>query len=134
MNLLVKKKLASRTLNVGSNRIKFNKERLSDIKDAITKQDIRDLLADKAIIIKEKKGTKKIVKRKTRRRQGSKKKNVLNKKRKYMTITRKLRAYLAKMKRTGQLKREEIEKLRKEIRASSFSSLAQLKQRISGGI
>jgi len=134
MNLLVKKKLASRTLNVGLNRIKFNKERLSDIKDAITKQDIRDLLADKAIIIKEKKGTKKIVKRKTRRRQGSKKKNVLNKKRKYMTITRKLRAYLAKMKRTGQLKREEIEKLRKEIRASSFSSLAQLKQRISGGI
>ena len=75
MNLEKKKMLAARTLGVGKARIIFNVARINEIKEAITKQDIRDLAADKAILIREIKGTKKKVKRKTRRRAGSIKKN-----------------------------------------------------------
>ena len=56
MNLNKKKELAKRTFNVGEERIVFVESRLKDIKEAITKQDMRDLRQDKAIIIKEKKG------------------------------------------------------------------------------
>ncbi len=59
MNLEKKKKLAARTLNVGKERIIFLKSRLEEIKEAITRQDIKDLHKDGAIIIKEEKGRKK---------------------------------------------------------------------------
>jgi len=41
MKLDKKKNLAKRVLNVGKERIIFVKERLSEIKEAITKQDIK---------------------------------------------------------------------------------------------
>ena len=40
LNLNKKKELASKVLKVGKNRILFNTEGLSEIKEAITKQDI----------------------------------------------------------------------------------------------
>lgn len=43
MKLENKKDLASRALKVGKNRIAFNKSRLTEIKEAITKQDFKDL-------------------------------------------------------------------------------------------
>ena len=63
MNLGKKKMLASRTLKVGKERIVFVKGRLEEIKDAITKQDIRDLNKEGAILIKDVKGRKKNIKR-----------------------------------------------------------------------
>jgi large subunit ribosomal protein L19e len=130
MQLASKKDLAARTLNVGKSRVVFNKERLDEIKEAITKQDIKDLLKDKAIIVKEIKGTKKKVKRKTRRRLGSVKKKVNTRKKEYMTITRKLRAYIAQLRKHGTIKTEEFWNLRKEIRARNFRSKAHIKERI----
>ena len=59
MNLGKKKNLASRTLGIGKKRIVFLKPRLSEIKDVITKQDIRDLKTEGAIVIKDVKGRKK---------------------------------------------------------------------------
>jgi len=50
MNLGKKKLLAARTLKVGKARIFFVDSRKSEIKEAITKQDIRDLKQDGAII------------------------------------------------------------------------------------
>ncbi len=130
MKLENKKRLAARTLNIGVNRIIFNTTRLKEIKEAITKQDIKDLLKDKAIAIKEIKGSRKIVKRKTRRRQGSIKKKVKKTKREYITLTRKLRAYLAHLKKTNQLTQEDFQELRKQIRAKQFRSLSQLKEKL----
>jgi large subunit ribosomal protein L19e len=130
MKLDTKKHLAARTLKVGIRRISFNQARLEEIKEAITKQDIKDLLNDKAITIKEISGRKTIKKRKTRRRVGSKKQNVKSKKRIYMTITRKLRSYLSYLKKVGKIDLEKFTQLRKEIRASSFKSLSHLKDRI----
>ena len=78
MNLKKKKILAARTLNVGKNRIIFNTNRLDEIKEAITKQDIRDLYATKAIIIQDVVGRRTIQKRKIRRKKGSIKKSQMN--------------------------------------------------------
>ena len=56
MNLKKKKELAARTLKVGKGRIMFVDARLEDIKEALTKQDVRDLKEDGAIVVKEVKG------------------------------------------------------------------------------
>ncbi len=133
MRLENKKALVARTLNVGKGRIAFNTTRLSEIKEAITKQDIKDLQASGAIIIKEKKGRKKVVKRSTRRRPGSVKQKVKGGKAEYIIITRKLRRYVANLKSRGQITSEESVKLRKEIRTRAFKSLAHMKERIKGG-
>ena len=134
MKLEVKKALAARALKVGKNRILFKLERLSDIKEAITKQDMRDLYADEAILIKEIKGRKKVEKRLNRRRAGSVKGSVKLKKTsgkaQYVIITRKLRSYLFYLRRTGQISKEDYSRYRKEIRARIFRSLSQLKDAV----
>ena len=131
MNLLRKKKLAARTFNVGMGSIVFNVQRLDEIKEAITKQDMRDLKEAGAIIIQERKGRRTIVKRKTRRRGGSVKKKLKMRKYNYMVLTRKLRSYLKKLKRQNKITPELFTTVRKEIRAKSLKSLAHLKQRLT---
>ncbi|MCX8158685.1 MAG: hypothetical protein N3D20_00085 [Candidatus Pacearchaeota archaeon] len=130
MNLKKKKIFAAKVLKVGKDRILFNKERLADIKEALTRQDILDLLNDGAILIREIKGRKKIVKRKTRRRKGSIRKSPKNKKRKYVLMVRNLRSYIKQLKKQGKITKEQYYKLRKEIRASLFKDKAHLKERI----
>lgn len=131
MNLAKKKTLASKTLGVGKGRIIFNVKRLEEIKEAITKQDIRDLFSSGAIIIKEAKGRRVIVRRKIRRKSGSVKKKVRNTKKEYIIITRKLRRYIAELLGAEKLTKEQYLKLRKEIRARVFKSKAQLKERLT---
>ena len=130
MKLENKKALAAKTLGVGKGRIIFNRERLSEIKEAITKQDFRDLNKDGAIAVKAIKGRKKIVKRKTRRRVGSVKKKVNTRKRDYMILTRKLRAYIKELLKHSQITAERYRGLRKEIRAKAFKSKSNLKERL----
>ena len=51
----IQKRLASQVLNISSKRIKFDNQRLADIKSAITKSDIRQLVEENAVkSIKEK--------------------------------------------------------------------------------
>jgi large subunit ribosomal protein L19e len=130
MKLEKKKELASRALLVGKNRIAFNINRLGEIKEAITKQDIKDLVADGAIIIKEIKGRRTIVKSTGRRRAGSIKKKIKPGKRAYIIRTRRMRSFLAQLRRKEKLSREAYLTLRKEIRASIFRDLSHLKERI----
>ncbi len=130
MNLEKKKLLAARTLGVGKDRIGFNAQRLDEIKEAITRQDIRDLMVSKAIFVKEVKGRKKAVKRRTRRRSGSIKIKVKKKKEEYMTLTRKLRDFAKELRKKGVLSSEQHMTIRKEIRARAFKNKTQLKERI----
>ncbi|MBI5804207.1 hypothetical protein HY450_03110 [Candidatus Pacearchaeota archaeon] len=131
MKLENKRKLVARTLNIGKEKIIFNAGRLSEIKEAITKQDIRDLKNSGAIILKENKGKRKVKKRKTRRRGGSSRKKPTTKKQDYVKLTRKLRAYLKNLKDREIITKEKFRELRKEIRAGNFRSLARMKERIS---
>ncbi len=133
MNLGKKKRLASRTLNVGKERIVFLESRLNKIKESITKQDIRDLKKEGSILVKEIKGRRKKKKKLSKRRGfGKIKKKVKKRKEKYVIMTRKLRKYVADMKKKGKISREEFYDVRKKIRNKVFRSKNHLKEYLEG--
>ena len=115
MNLRTKKELAAKALKVGKDRVVFVRARLEEIKEAITKQDIRDLHKEGVIKVKEIKGRKKNVK-KRKKSPGKIRKNVNTRKRDYVIMTRKLRGYVAEMKKRGELSAEEVTDIKKKIR------------------
>jgi large subunit ribosomal protein L19e len=127
-NLANKKALAARTLKVGKKRIYFNSDNFTEIKEAITKQDIRDLYSEGVIKIKPLKGRRKIKRRKTKRGPGKVKKTINRRKQTYVKITRKLRVYLKELKRIGAIENTFYIKLRKKIRMRDFKSKAHLKE------
>lgn len=129
MNLEKKKILAGKVLGVGKKRIIFIEPRLSEIKEAITRQDIRDLHRDGAIVIRNIKGKK--ARRKIKSRSvGNVRKKMRKKKKTYMALVRKLRKYVAELKSIGRLSREEADLLRKRIRNTDFKSRNHLKKYI----
>ncbi len=130
MNLKKKKSLAARTFGVGESRIEFIKPRLDEIKEAITKQDIRDLYKEGAIRIKNVKGRKKLVIKKKKKGVGSVKKKINKRKREYVLLTRKLRKYLSES--SGKITDKERIDIRKKIRNRFFRSKLQLKEYIGG--
>ena len=130
MNLRKKKELAARTLKIGKERIVFVKERLDEIKEAITKQDIRDLKAEGAIIVKDVKGRKRVNKKGGSKSTGNVRKKVNKRKQEYVIMTRKLRKYVAEMKKQGLLSLEEVKSVRKKIRNREYRSKAHLKELI----
>lgn len=130
MQLTKKKALAAKVLNVGVNRIVFVESHLSEIKEAITRQDILGLHKSGTIRIKEIKGRKKIVRRKHRRRTGKIKKKVNNRKQEYVIITRKLRKFANYLLKTAAIDIEKYRGIRKMIRARRFRSKRHLKESI----
>ncbi len=130
MNLSKKKALAVKTLKVGKARIVFVTSRLEDIKEAITKQDIKDLQKEGAIIVKNVKGRKKNLKKKARRSTGNIKKKVKKRKKEYVIMTRKLRKYVKELRNHGKLSLEESQDIRKKIRNKYYKSLGNLKENI----
>jgi len=130
MNLSKKKSLAARTLKVGKEKVVFLQSRISDIKEAITKEDIRSLKKEGAIIVKEVKGRKKNFRKRKGKTTGNIRKKVNKRKQEYVIMTRKLRRYVAEMKKQGLLSKEEVEDIRKKIRNKIFKSKAHLKKYI----
>ncbi|MDP2628559.1 MAG: 50S ribosomal protein L19e [Nanoarchaeota archaeon] len=131
MNLSKKKALAAKTLNVGKNRIVFLESRISEIKEAITKQDIRDLNKEGAIIVKEVKGRKRNTNKK-KRSVGNIRKKVNKRKQEYVKMTRKLRKHVAGLKKDKKVSAKEAEDIRKKIRNRTFRSKTHLKEHIGG--
>jgi large subunit ribosomal protein L19e len=132
MKLENKKELASKTLNVGKGRVIFVNERLQEIKEAISKQDMRELHKEGAILIKEVKGRKKNISRRNKRGIGKIKKKINLRKSMYVTITRKLRGYIKELQTQKKLTKEEFVEIRKKIRNNEFKSKANLKNYIRG--
>lgn len=128
MNLRTKKTLATGALKVGRARIVFLKSRMDEIKEAITKQDIKDLKQEGAILVKDIGGRKKSVKRKNKRGTGSIRKKVNVRKRTYVIMTRKLRKIVAGMKLRGEIDKAETKDIRNKIRNRIFKSGAHLKK------
>ncbi len=129
MNLKHKKELVARTFGVGKGKVRFLESRLEEIKEAITKQDIRDLVKDKAIIIQESSGRRKI-KSGVRRSTGNIRKKINKRKINYMIMTRKLRKYIMEIKNSGKISLEEMKNIRKRIKNKEFTSLNALKNQI----
>ena len=127
MNLAKKKALAAKVLGVGKERIIFLSSGLNEIKEAITKQDIRDLKNHGFILAKETKGRRKIAKR-GRRGRGNVKIKVDRRKKEYISTTRKLRGYVSYLVEQGKLSVEMRNDLLKKIRNRFFKSKSHLKE------
>jgi len=125
MNLKNKKKLIARVLGVGINRIILSGE-IEQIKEAITRQDIKDLKKQGIIKIKEMKGRKKKIKTEKRKGKGSIKKKI-KKRKNYVIITRKLRKYVKSLKNAEIISKEKFVELNKKIRARVFKDFPHLK-------
>ena len=115
-------------MNVGKNRIYFVEAHLEEIKEAITRQDIRDLKEAGAIQIKEISGRTKVVKRKNRRRVGKVKMKPKTRKQDYVIMTRKLRKFVKHLFLTEKITREDYREKRKQIRARKFRSKRHLRE------
>ncbi|MFH0832051.1 MAG: 50S ribosomal protein L19e [archaeon] len=131
MKLDKKKQLAANVLGVGNERVWFNPARLDEIKEAITRQDIKDLKNDGAIKIKQITGRKRNVKRKLRRGPGKKKK-VVRDKMEYVLKIRKMRAYIKRLRQAGKLDSVEYNKLRRHAKSGVFTDLRHLKSHAAG--
>jgi len=127
MNLANKKTLAAKALKVGKGRLQFKQENLSEIKEAITREDIKQLNQEGIISIKPIKGRKKNVTRKHRRGPGKIKVKVNKRKQEYVKITRKLRAYAMSLRERGALDTALYKKIRNKIRMREFKSKAGMK-------
>ena len=132
MNLRNKREMIARMQKVGKDRVTFTRARMDEIKEAITKQDFKELIASGAIVIKPVKGRKTNTKRKNRRGPGKIKKKVNTRKRDYVIMTRSLRSYSREMHSQGRLTKEELVEIRKRIRNKAFKSKANLKLYIEG--
>jgi len=130
MNLKKKRALAARTFGVGIERIEFLQPRLDEIKEAITKQDIRDLAKDGAIVIKNIKGRKRKPIKAKKKTAGNIRKKLNKRKEKYIILTRKLRKHLAENKE--KVTDKEKKDIRKKIRNKFFRSKSHLKEYMGG--
>jgi large subunit ribosomal protein L19e len=131
MKLDKKKAIAARVFGVGKKRIIFVEPRLDEIKEAITKDDIRALKEDGAIIIRPIKARRSTQKRKVKRGPGNIRKKARSRKREYITITRKLRKDVQDLKNKKLLTKEQTVDIRKKIRNRFFRSKAHLKEYIN---
>ncbi len=112
MDLSFKKKIASQLFKCSKKRVKFDTERLDEIKEAITKDDIRGLISDNALIKTQKKGVSRAraKKRQEQRRAGKRRGHGkrkgkatarLPKKDAWMAKIRAQRKFLAELKEKG---------------------------------
>jgi len=127
-NLKKKKKLIARTLNVGVERIRLDETMKDEIKEAITRQDIKDLYKEGIIKVKDVKGRRKKIISKRRKGAGSIK--IARKKDDYVTVTRKLRRYVKNLMKRGKIDREKASILNKRIKARMFHNINHLRQEI----
>jgi len=138
MELKVQKRLAARLLKASKKRVKFDPERLSDIKEAITKTDIRALIGEKAIKKKQEKGVsraraRKIGKQKAkglRRGEGSRKGKytaINPKKKEWMAKIRAQRTLLAELKEKKLVSAENYKDLYRKAKGGFFRNRRHIK-------
>ncbi len=129
MSMKIQKRLAADILKCGENRIRFNQERLDEIRDAITRGEIKALIKDGAIYAEPVRGQQRIRVKERRgpgRRKGAKF-SVITRKRRWIMRVRSQRRYLAMLRDSGRLKEEAYRKVYLQIKAGRFKSIADLK-------
>lgn len=133
MNLGKQKKLAARALGVSTKRVKLNvtSENKKDIKELISREGVKDLVADKAITVKAKKGNSRtaanhIAKQKAKglRSGHGKRKGTanarLNTKTQWITKIRALRVYLKNLKEAERLDVKGYRELYRKAKGNFF--------------
>ena len=138
MRLKSQKRLAANVLKVGENRIVFDKERLDDIKEAITKADIRELIRENVIIAKKVRGNSRARARKRlkqyrkgrRRGEGSRKGKSgarLPRKKRWVNRVRSQRSLLQLLKEKNVISSNDFRNVYNKINGGFFRSKRHIK-------
>jgi len=117
------RRLAADILSVGQNRIRFAADKLADIKNAMTRADVRELINKKAITALPKKGRRK-KERREKRGEGSRKgsKSAKERKKEWMARVRSQRKLLRWLVENKVLKPEHKRMVYLKIKGNSFRS------------
>jgi len=138
MNLKVQKRLAAQILKCSEKRIVFHEERLDEIKESITRDDVRGLIQDRAIICTPKKGVSRVRAnkrleqyRKGRRKGPGSKKGKANthlpKKESWMNAVRLQRAFVAILKDKGHITKQSARDLYRKVKGGFFRNKRHIK-------
>jgi len=138
MNLSVQKRMAASILKAGKNRIIFDNSKLNEIKEAITKRDIRNLINSGVIKLDQKHGFSsfRINKLRAQKRKGKrkglgsrkgKKTARLGRKKKWMIKVRVQRKFLKYLKQNKLISIHVYRKIYKMIKSDVFRSKRHLK-------
>jgi large subunit ribosomal protein L19e len=138
VNLRKKRELIARILGVGLNRVRFEPDKLDDIADAITREDMRSLVKSGTIWTVKLRGISRAraeKKLKTRRKHGTsagskkgKKTARVGKKVVYVKRTKAMRRHLKILKARNEINRETFWALYKRIRGGNVRSLSHLRE------
>ncbi len=138
MMLKLQKRLAGSVLNCSPKRVVFDPARLEDIKEAITKTDIRLLIGEGAILKQQEKGVSraranKRIRQKSkglRRGEGKRKGKYTArapKKLTWMNKIRSQRSYLKYLRANGMIKQEDFKQLYLQSKGGYFRSIKHIK-------
>lgn len=140
VNLKKKRELVARILNVGANRIRFEPDKLDDIADSITRDDIRALIKNRVIWTAKERGTsrgraktKLMTKKKHGTGQGSKKGKKtarVGKKQSYVKKIRSMRYHLKVLKDRNDINRQVFWSLYKKVNGGQIRSVSHLRENV----
>ncbi|HDH91454.1 MAG TPA: 50S ribosomal protein L19e [Candidatus Aenigmarchaeota archaeon] len=124
------KRLAAKVLEVGESRVWLDPTKMEEIKKAVTKADIRNLIKKGYIKALPPKIKKPKEKRKRRRGPGSKKgkkHSIVSKKRKWIQTVRPLRRYLKELLEKDKISKETYKKFYRLVKGGMFRSRSHLR-------
>jgi large subunit ribosomal protein L19e len=137
VNLKKKRELISRMLGIGANRVRFEPDKLDDIADSITREDLRSLVKRGTIWTTKVKGTsrgraktKQAIRKKSGLGPGSKKGKKtarMGKKSAYVTKIRSLRHHLKVMKDRNEINRQTYWSVYKKVDGGQVRSVSHLR-------
>lgn len=143
MNLKKKRRIAGTLLKAGSKRVWFNPDKLTEIKEAITKGDMRNLIMDGSVRVKPKRGNSRfrlretLVQKRKGRRQGpgtrkGKATSRLSRKDEWMNRIRKQREFLKVLKDKKVVDNQKYRELRQKAKGGFFRSKRHIKLYLEG--
>jgi large subunit ribosomal protein L19e len=137
INIRKKRELVARILGVGVNRVRFEPDKLEDVADSITRENLRALIKNGAIWTARRKGTSRYrakLKQTTRKKRGTgrgskkgKKTARVGKKEHYIIKIRSMRHYLKVLKERNDIDRETYWLLYKKANGGQVRNLAHLR-------
>src|SRR6188472_4160367 len=138
VNIRKKRELISRMLGVGANRVRFEPDKLDDIADSITRENIRALIKNGVIWTVRRRGTSRAraeAKLTVHRKQGlgpgskkGKKTPRMGKKEIYIVRVRSMRYHLKVLKDRNDINRETYWSLYKKVNGGQVRSLAHFRE------
>ena len=130
LKLTFQKRLAADLLKCGIHRVKLNPEKLEEISEAITREEIRQLIKDGAIEKKKKKGVSRArvrARKRKKRGAGSRKGGKysrLSRKEQWMRRVRAQRKRLRELRDRGLVTKTVYRKIYRMVKAGAFKSVA----------